>query len=167
MRKHTLALVLIKSDYSLSEEQAVCRKYLLPCPDSMHKVVWNHFTYQWWEPGRAAADTSGRDWFCGGSQVWSSMAVSTKLQVSACLCTCDQQGQWWPCFLGCILGSFLRAQTSGDAMREEEMMLRASASFLEKILHNSVQMGDFPGGPEAKTPCSQCSGPEFNLWLGN
>ena len=47
------------------------------------------------------------------------------------------------------------------------MMLRASASFLEKILHNSVQVGDFPGGPVAKTLCSQCSGPGFNLWLGN
>ena len=27
--------------------------------------------------------------------------------------------------------------------------------------------GDFPGGPVAKTPCSQCKGPEFNSWSGN
>ena len=26
---------------------------------------------------------------------------------------------------------------------------------------------DFPGGPVAKTPCSQCRGPGFNPWLGN
>ena len=24
--------------------------------------------------------------------------------------------------------------------------------------------GDFPGGPVAKTPCSQCRGPRFHLW---
>ena len=27
--------------------------------------------------------------------------------------------------------------------------------------------GDFPGGPGAKTPCSQCRGPGFDPWLGN
>ena len=27
--------------------------------------------------------------------------------------------------------------------------------------------GDFPGGPLAKTLCSQCEGPGFDLWLGN
>ena len=26
---------------------------------------------------------------------------------------------------------------------------------------------DFPGGPVAKTPHSQCSGPGFNPWSGN
>ena len=26
--------------------------------------------------------------------------------------------------------------------------------------------GDFPGGPVAKTPCSQCRGPGFDLWSG-
>ena len=26
---------------------------------------------------------------------------------------------------------------------------------------------DFPGGPAAKTLCSQCRGPGFNPWLGN
>ena len=61
----------------------------------------------------------------------------------------------------------LRSQTSGDAMREEGTMLRTSASFLEKILHNNVQMEDFPGGPVAKTACSQCRGPGFDSWLGN
>ena len=27
--------------------------------------------------------------------------------------------------------------------------------------------GDFPGGPVAKTPCSQCRGPGFDPWSGN
>ena len=26
---------------------------------------------------------------------------------------------------------------------------------------------DFPGGPVAKIPCSQCRGPGFNPWMGN
>ena len=26
---------------------------------------------------------------------------------------------------------------------------------------------DFPGGPVAKTLCSQCRGPRFDPWLGN
>ena len=52
-------------------------------------------------------------------------------------------------------------------MREEGTMLRASAGFLEKILHNNVQTEDFPGGPVAKTPCYQCRGPGFDPWLGN
>ena len=26
---------------------------------------------------------------------------------------------------------------------------------------------DFPGGPVAKTPCSQCRGSGFNPWSGN
>ena len=29
------------------------------------------------------------------------------------------------------------------------------------------QAQDFPGGPVAKTPCSQCRGPRFNPWSGN
>ena len=31
--------------------------------------------------------------------------------------------------------------------------------------HNKVR--DFPGGPVAKTPYSQCRGPEFDPWSGN
>lgn len=30
-----------------------------------------------------------------------------------------------------------------------------------------IASGDFPGGPVAKTPCSQCRGPRFHLWSGN
>ena len=30
-----------------------------------------------------------------------------------------------------------------------------------------TQSCDFPGGPVAKIPCSQCRGPGFNPWLGN
>ena len=26
---------------------------------------------------------------------------------------------------------------------------------------------EFPGGPVAKTPCSNCRGPRFGLWSGN
>ena len=28
-------------------------------------------------------------------------------------------------------------------------------------------LGDFPGGPVGKTPCSQCRGHGFDPWLGN
>ena len=31
----------------------------------------------------------------------------------------------------------------------------------------TVYYWDFPGGPVAKTPCSQCRGPGFNPWSGN
>ena len=30
-----------------------------------------------------------------------------------------------------------------------------------------IRSGDFPGGPVAKTPCSQCWGPGFSPWSGN
>ena len=30
-----------------------------------------------------------------------------------------------------------------------------------------MQKGEFPGGPVAKTPFSQCREPRFNPWLGN
>ena len=29
------------------------------------------------------------------------------------------------------------------------------------------QCGNFPDGPVAKTPCSQCRGPRCEPWLGN
>ena len=29
-----------------------------------------------------------------------------------------------------------------------------------------IRSGDFPGGPVAKTPCSQCWGPGFSPWSG-
>ena len=32
---------------------------------------------------------------------------------------------------------------------------------------NKKQWWDFPGGPAAKTPCSQCRGPWFDPWSGN
>ena len=32
---------------------------------------------------------------------------------------------------------------------------------------SKVPGGDFPGGPVAKTPCSQCRGPRFNTSSGN
>ena len=36
----------------------------------------------------------------------------------------------------------------------------------EKLLHAET-LGDVPGGPVAKTPCSQCRGPGFDPWSGN
>ena len=30
-----------------------------------------------------------------------------------------------------------------------------------------LDCGDFPGGPVAETPSSQCRGPGFHLWSGN
>ena len=35
------------------------------------------------------------------------------------------------------------------------------------ILRIEIGNRDFPGGPVAKTSCSQCRGPGFNPWLGN
>ena len=34
-------------------------------------------------------------------------------------------------------------------------------------VHQKIMDGDFPGGPVAKTPCSQCRGPGFDPWSGN
>ena len=36
-----------------------------------------------------------------------------------------------------------------------------------KLLHIKPITGDFPGGPVAKTPCSQRRGPGFDPWSGN
>ena len=38
---------------------------------------------------------------------------------------------------------------------------------LEKIIYLNYVHGDFPGGPVAKTPSSQCRGPGFDTWSGN
>ena len=35
------------------------------------------------------------------------------------------------------------------------------------LLPQRLQKGDFPGGPVAKTPRSQCRGPGFDPWSGN
>ena len=35
------------------------------------------------------------------------------------------------------------------------------------VLSSVRSFRDFPGGPMAKTPCSQCRGPGFSPWLGN
>ena len=36
-----------------------------------------------------------------------------------------------------------------------------------KVKKEKNQLWDFPGGPLAKTPHSQCRGPGFDLWSGN
>ena len=42
---------------------------------------------------------------------------------------------------------------------------------LQKVKYHSLtehtRTRDFPGGPVAKTPRSQCRGPRFNPWSGN
>ena len=35
------------------------------------------------------------------------------------------------------------------------------------ILFFNIYFGDFPHGPVAKLPSSQCKGPRFNPWSGN
>ena len=36
-----------------------------------------------------------------------------------------------------------------------------------KLLLKTISFWDFPGGPVAKTPCSQCKGARFDTWSGN
>ena len=36
--------------------------------------------------------------------------------------------------------------------------------FLKEVI---IELRDFPGGPVAKTPSSQCRGPGFYSWLRN
>ena len=36
----------------------------------------------------------------------------------------------------------------------------------QSVSKSSMTLGDFPGGPVAKNPHSQCWGPRFNPWLG-
>ena len=38
--------------------------------------------------------------------------------------------------------------------------------FFEKLM-KILKCWDFPGGPMAKTPSSQCRGPKFDPWSGN
>ena len=43
-----------------------------------------------------------------------------------------------------------------------------SKTSMNKIrLNIFILKGDFPGGPVAKIPYSQCRGPVFNPWSGN
>ena len=37
----------------------------------------------------------------------------------------------------------------------------------KKHIKKKMGVGDFPGGPVAKTPRSQCRGPRYNPWSGN
>ena len=39
-------------------------------------------------------------------------------------------------------------------------------TYIYQLLYKNL-MGDFPGGPVAKTSCSQCREPRFNPWSGN
>ena len=41
------------------------------------------------------------------------------------------------------------------------------AVITQKRVQKRTNPGDFPGGPVAKTLCSQCRGPGFNAWSGN
>jgi len=40
-------------------------------------------------------------------------------------------------------------------------------SIIESHFNLKIQCGGFPDGPVAKTQCSQCKGPGFDLWSGN
>ena len=41
------------------------------------------------------------------------------------------------------------------------------SSVHEDSLGQNTGVGDFPGGPVVKTPCSQCRGSRFDPWSGN
>ena len=43
----------------------------------------------------------------------------------------------------------------------------ACASGFVNDAWDQVYPWDFPGGPMAKTPCSECRGPRFDLQSGN
>ena len=40
-------------------------------------------------------------------------------------------------------------------------------NFYTEKSHKELTCWDFPGGPGAKTPCSQCRAPGFDFWSGN
>ena len=61
---------------------------------------------------------------------------------------------------GCILSSCLSNLYAGYIMRNAGLD-EAQAGI--KI----AGRGDFPGGPVAETPSSQCRGPGFDPWSGN
>ena len=50
-------------------------------------------------------------------------------------------------------------------LRQVEIHLRNKNRTTKNI--QNLDTWDFPGGPVAKTLCSQCSGPRFDPWLGN
>ena len=43
----------------------------------------------------------------------------------------------------------------------------ATQEIIDRKLKLKVDARDFPGGPVAKTPHSQCRGPRFDAWSGN
>ena len=43
----------------------------------------------------------------------------------------------------------------------------ATSSHMYRSLHINLKVGNFPGGPEAKTPDSRCRGPRFHPCSGN
>ena len=42
-----------------------------------------------------------------------------------------------------------------------------NGDYYSLLAGEEIKPQDFPGGPAAKTPCSQCRGPRFNPWSGN
>ena len=56
----------------------------------------------------------------------------------------------------------------GGGNEMEEVACFSLPSRKKKKGHNKkMGLGDFPSGPVAKTPCSQCGGSRFNPWSGN
>ena len=44
---------------------------------------------------------------------------------------------------------------------------QGSTDNYENVSSERNELKEFPGGPGAETPCSQCRGPGFNPWSGN
>ena len=47
------------------------------------------------------------------------------------------------------------------------LQMRKLRSAVESTTSKTFLFEDFPGGPVAKIPCSQCRGPGFYPWSGN
>ena len=60
-----------------------------------------------------------------------------------------------------LKSSPLSWENHGLSKRHEALFLSTGLKFKKKL------RGDFPGGPVAKTPCSQCRGHGFDPWAGN
>ena len=65
--------------------------------------------------------------------------------------------------------TIIRWPLGGQNCLPEKRQLREKSRCYEQIIkvYSKKKIGDFPGGPVVKTPCSQCRGPRFDTWSGN